>query len=82
MVVVLAFIDLVDRLARLEVAAIEQSGLLELGQDPVNRGQPDVRAVFQQHPENIFGRHVALFAGLKDFENLQPGQGGLEARAL
>ena len=44
--------------------------------------QADISVVIEQMLENIFGRHVALFAGLEDFENLQPGQRGLEARAL
>ena len=82
MVVVLTFIDLVDRLARLEVAAVEQAGLLELRQHPVHRGQTDVGAVFEQHPEDIFSGHVALLAGLEDFKNLQPRQRRLQARAL
>ena len=42
MVMVLAFVDLIHRLAGLEVAAIEQPGLLKLHQDPVHRGQTDV----------------------------------------
>jgi hypothetical protein len=38
--------------------------------------------LLQQHPEHIFSRHVALCAFLKDFQDLQPGQRGLEAGAL
>ena len=41
-VMVLAFVDLIDRFAGLEIAAIEQPGLLKLHQDPVHRGQTDV----------------------------------------
>ncbi len=78
-VVVLTFIELVDGLAAFKVAATQDAGLLELGQHPVHRGQPHIGAVFQQHPKNVFGRHVALLAFLEHVQNFQAGQRGLEA---
>ena len=42
MVVVLALIELVDRLVALEMAANQDTGLLELRQHPVDRGQANV----------------------------------------
>ena len=41
-VVVLAFVEFENRFARLEIAALEQAGLLELRQDAIDRGQPDI----------------------------------------
>jgi len=81
-VVVLALIDFINRLAGLEIAAVQQAGLLKLREHPVHRGQTDVGAVFQEHPKHILGGHVALFASLEDLEDLQPWQGGLQACAF
>ncbi|MNR41666.1 hypothetical protein D3C85_1600820 [compost metagenome] len=78
----LAFVELVDRLGALEVAADQDARLLELRQDAVDRGQTDVRTLVEQHAKDIFGRHVALRALLEDLQDLQAGQGGLEARAF
>ena len=78
-VVVLAFVDLIDRLARLKIAAVKQARLYKLGQHAVHSGQADVGAVFEQHAEHVLGRHVALFARLENFQNLQAGQGGFQA---
>jgi hypothetical protein len=58
-VVVLALVELEDRLAGLEVAARQQPGLLELHQHAVDRGQADVGAFGEQRLEHILGRHVA-----------------------
>jgi len=81
-IVVLPLVDFVDGLARLEVAAIEEPGLLELGQDAVDRGQANVRSLLQQHAEHILGRHVPLLAGLKNLQDLQSRQGGFQACAF
>ena len=79
MVMVLAFIELVHRLARLKVAAVQQARLFKLGQHPVDSGQANVGAVFQQHPEYVFSRHVALLARLENFQYFQARQRGLQA---
>ena len=81
-IVVLTFIDFVHRLARLKVTSIEQAGLLELGQYAVNRGQADVGAFFKQHAKHVFGRHVALPPELKNLQDFQARQRGLEAGAF
>src|SRR3990167_86630 len=81
-VVVLPFVEFVHRLAALEIAADQDAGLLELREHAVDRGQANVRTLFQQHAEHIFGRHVALLAFLEDLQNLQAGQRGLESRAF
>jgi hypothetical protein len=64
------------------VAARQDAGLLELREHAVNGGQADVRALFQQHAEHVFGRHVALCALLEHVQDLQPRQRGLQAGAL
>jgi hypothetical protein len=56
--VVLALVQLVDRLAAFEVAAAQDAGLLELRQHPVHRGQADVGAVTSSTRKHVFGRHV------------------------
>jgi hypothetical protein len=81
-VVVRAFVQLVDRLAAFEVAALQDAGLLELREHAVHRGQADVGMLVQQHAKHVFGRHVPLAAGLEDLENLQAWQCGLEAGIL
>ena len=81
-VVVLAFVEFVHRLARLEVAAREQAGLLELHQHAVHRGQTNVGMLFEQHTVDIFGRHVALLGVLEHLQNLQARQRGFESRAF
>ena len=78
-VVVLARVELIDRLAAFKMAAAQNPGLLELGQHTVDRGQTDVGALSQQHPINVLGRHVAPRVLLKDFQYLQSRQGGLES---
>ncbi|MNN66999.1 hypothetical protein D3C81_1826050 [compost metagenome] len=82
MVVVLAFVELVDCLGTFEVAADQDAGLFKLHEHAVDRGQADVRAFVQQHAEHVFGRHVALRAFLEDLQNLQAWQGGFEARVF
>ena len=71
MVVVRAFVDLEHRLARLEVTAQQNAGLLELGQHAVHRGQTDVLLLVEQHAVHIFRSHVALRALLKNLQNAQ-----------
>lgn len=86
MVVVGALVEFEDRLARLKMVALQQARLFELGQHPVDRGQPDVEAVSQQMAIHIFGRDMArgtlILQLVKQVENLQPWVGGLEADAL
>src|SRR5574343_284155 len=81
-VVVLAFVEFVHRLAALEMVAVQQTGLLELGQHPVHRGQADVGAFLQQLAEHVFGCHVALHAALENLEDFQAGASGFQAGAL
>ena len=78
----LAFVQLEHRFARLEVAARQQSRLLELHQHTVDRREPDIGAVLQQGLEHILGGHMPLRGALEDFEDLDARQRGLQAAAL
>ena len=86
MVVVLSFIQLEDRLARFEVVTLQQAGLLELGQHPIDRGQPDIQSVGQQVAINVLRRDMARRAFVLQFveeiENLEARIGRLEADIL
>ena len=78
MVMVLALVELVNRFATLKVVAAQDTGLFKLRQHPVHRGQADVDVFAQQMAKNIFRRHVALRAALKNVQNFQPGQCGFQ----
>ena len=81
-VVVLAAVEFVHRLATLEVVLEHQAGRFELGKHPVHRGQADVGVVLQQGLEHVFGRHVAALGALEHLEDLDARQRGLQAAAL
>ena len=82
MVMVLAFVELVDRFAAFKLAAGEQTGLLELHQDTVDGGQADIDAFFQNQAVHILGAHVALTAFLKQLQNGQARHCRFEASAF
>ena len=83
---VLVFVEFEDRLARLEMMALQQAGLLELGQDAVDGGEADVESVGQQVAVDVLGGDVARRAFIlqlvEEVENLQARIGCLEADAL
>lgn len=78
-VVVLPFIEFIDCFATFKVVAAQNAGLLKLGQNSVNRGQADVGIFVQELAKNILGSHVTHRPALKNLQNFQSGQGGLEA---
>jgi len=78
-VVVLALVEFKDRFAALKLAALEDAGLLELRQHPIDSGQPDVGPLLQQHPKNVLGRHVSLRAALENLQDFQARHRGFEA---
>ena len=82
MIVVLTFVEFIDRLAAFKMTAAQDAGLLELREHPVNRRQPHVRPLPEKHPKHVLGSHVALLTFLEDFQNFQPRQRGLEPRAF
>lgn len=82
MVMVLSFVEFINRLAALEMTATQNIGLFKLRQHPVHRGQADVRALLHQHLVDVLGGHMPLRAGLEDFQDFQPRQGRLQAGTL
>ncbi len=81
-IVVLAFVELIYRLARLKVAAVKQPGLLELRQHPINSRQAHIGALVKQHAKHVLRCHVALPAVLEYLQDFQARQGGLQAGAF
>ena len=82
MIVVRALVELEHRLARLEVMAHQEPGLLELRQHAVDRGQPDVEPFAEQQLVDVLGRQVPDLRRLEEVDDLQARQRGLEAGAL
>ena len=82
MVMVLAFIEFIDRFAALKMTATQNIGLLELRQHPVNRSQAHVGAAFKQNTKNVLSRHVPLRAFLENFKYFQAGQCRFESGAF
>ena len=67
-VMVLTFIEFINSLATLKMAATENVGLLKLRQHPVHGGQAHIGAVFKQNTKYILSRHVTLCAFLEYFK--------------
>ena len=81
-VVVLAFVQFINRFATFKMIPTQQAGLFKLCQHTVDRGQADVGIFKQKLPVNIFCCHVPLSALLKDLQNLLAGNGGFESGAF
>ena len=82
MIVVRTGVQFEDGLARFEMIAVEQAGLLELGQHAVDGGQAHVHIVGQQDFINILGGQVADVAGLEDVQDFKARQRGFQAAGL
>ena len=78
----LPLVELIDCLATFEMASAQYASLLELCKHPVHRCQTHVGAFAQQHPEHVFGGHMALRALLENLQDLQPRQSRLEPGVL
>src|SRR5258705_14011486 len=81
-VVMAALVELVHRLAGLEVLAREQPRVLELGQHAVDRGEADIDAFGEERPVDVLGGKVAHLACLEKLQDLAPRQRRLEAAVL
>jgi len=79
-VVVLAAVEFVDRLAALEVVLEHEAGGFELGQHAVDRGQADVVVVGQQLAVDILGGQVATIVRLEDVEYAHARVGDFQSR--
>jgi len=67
-VVVMAAVQFEDRLTGFEVATTDEPRRLELGQDPVDSGEPDVIAIAQQCLVDVFCAQVPTSAPLEGFQ--------------
>src|SRR3954471_21323971 len=81
-VVMSALVELVHRLAGLEVLPRQEPGVLELGQRPVHGGQADIDAFGEQRPVDVLGGKVAYLARLEELQDLAPRQRRLQAASL
>ena len=81
-IVMVALVELEDRLAGLEVAAFEQPRLFELAEHAVDGRQADVLLFGKQLAIDVFGTHVPLFALLEDLEDLESRQRGFQPDVL
>src|SRR5690606_3608791 len=78
-VVVAAAVQLVDGGAALEVVLEHQAGGLELRQDAVDRGEPDLVAALEQLPVDVLGRQVMVRGRLlEQLQDAHPGVGDLQ----
>lgn len=82
MVMMRTFVEFEHGLAGFKVIALQQAGLLELRQHTIDSCQTDVQIVCEQHFVDVFRTQVTHFGVLKNVENLQAGQRGLEAAGL
>lgn len=79
MIVVGAFVELIDGLAALKIAAREQARLLKLREHPIDGGQTNVCAFAQQHAIDVFRCHMALCTRLENLHDFQARQSGFQA---
>jgi hypothetical protein len=79
MIVVLAFAQFKNGLARLEKVSFQDTGLLKLGEHPVDRRQANIQTVGDQETINVFRAQMANLAVLEQIKYLQARMGGLKA---
>ena len=77
-----ALVQLVHRLAVLEMLPRQQAGLLELREHAIDRGEADVDALGEQRLVDVLGGQVAHLARLEELEDLASRQRGLQAAVL
>ena len=80
MIVVRAIRQLEYGRAALEIVSADETGLLELGQHPIDGGEPEFFPGVEQQPINPLGAQVALLRVLEDLKDLEPGRSYLESR--
>ena len=80
-VVMLAFVKLEYRGSALEVMASDEARPLELGQDAVDRCEPDVLVRLDEATVDVLGAHVARLTAGQYVQDLQAGRRDLEAGA-
>lgn len=78
-IVMISVVQLKNSLATIELAARQDTRLLELGQHTVNRGQADIDTLANQHTINVLGAQMALTGFMKDIQDFQAGECGFES---
>ena len=63
-----------------KIVARDQPGILELRQHPIHGGETDLLTGLDEPTIDLFRAEVLGTALLQDFQNPQPGSGGLEPR--
>src|SRR3954468_12450040 len=81
-VVMATLVELVHRLAGLEVLPRQQARVLELGQHAVDGGQADIDTFGEECPVDVLCGKVAHLARLEELQDLAPRQRRLEAAVL
>ena len=81
-IVVTALVQLEHRLAGLEMVPDQNAGLLELRQNAINRGKPDLHAFVEQDLVDVFGGQVPHVAVLEQIEDFQARQGRFQSDVL
>ncbi|MBB3212871.1 hypothetical protein FHW67_002159 [Herbaspirillum sp. Sphag1AN] len=79
MVVVRSFVELEHSFTSFKMIALQEAGLLELGQYAVNRCQSDIKIVGQQNFIDIFCTQMPDFSVLENFKDFEPWQSRFEA---
>ncbi len=69
-----------NRLPPLKMAAADQPRPLELGEDPINRGQADLLALLEEFPIDLLSAEMTFIAALKDAEDLDARRRDLQPR--
>ena len=79
-IVMLAAVELENRLTAFEIMARHQTGTFELGEHPVHSGQADFLSPLEQRAVHILGVHVLVGIRFQYFEDFDAWQRDLEAR--
>src|SRR5258707_15805615 len=82
MIVMAALIQLENRLVRLEMVALEDAGLFELGENAVDRREADVQSLVDENPIDVLGRQVTHLAVFEKLQDSQPRARGFQAAGL
>lgn len=78
-VVVVAFVQFVNRFAAFEMVALQNTRLLELGQNAVNRRNADFHTFFQQNTVHVFRTQMLFGMRFEQVQNFQTRAGHLQA---
>lgn len=81
-IVVIAIVQFENGLATIELAAHENTGLLELGKHTINRCQTDIDVFGDQCAIDVFRALMTLIGTPEDIKYLETGERGLEAHVL